>query len=62
RLTTGFMKLLFPNVREVGDVNKEEFQQYCLEPAKAMRTIIKMQMSLRDREFQPVVPDITVKS
>jgi len=61
RLTTGFLKLLFPHVRDLRDINKEEFEKYCLEPAKQMRSIIKIQMSLRDSEFQPTVPDISLK-
>jgi len=55
------LKLLFPHVRDLRDINKEEFEKYCLEPAKQMRSIIKIQMSLRDSEFQPTVPDITLK-
>ena len=63
RLCTGFMKLLLPHVRRVEDVKAEEFNQYCLEPAKAMRRIIKTQLGIIDTEFRGKdIPNIKLRS
>jgi len=52
RLCTGFVKLLFPNVRKAGDLNIDEFKQYCLKPACSMRKTIKKQLGILDVEFR----------
>ncbi len=52
RLSTGFLKLLFPNVRNTGDVNLIEFQNYCLTPAIKMRETIKKQLGIIDMEYR----------
>lgn len=52
RITTAYLKLLFPNVRSAADVNTGEFMQYCLRPARSMRQIIKRQMGILDSEFR----------
>ncbi len=44
RLCTGFVKLLFPHAETKSDITPDEFIKYCLEPAKAMRAIIKKQL------------------
>jgi len=63
RICTGFMKLLFPHIRRSEDVNYGEFNQYCLEPAKSMRRIIKTQLGIIDTEFRGKdIPDIKLKS
>jgi Predicted ATP-dependent Lon-type protease len=46
RLCTGFVKLLFPHVETKSDIEPDEFIKYCLEPAKAMRMIIKKQLCI----------------
>lgn len=62
RMCTGFLKLIFPNVREVSKLNIEEFEHYCLNPALKMRGIIKTQLSIIDSEFRgKVIPDIKIK-
>lgn len=59
RICTGFLKLLFPNVRRSEDINKDEFRKYCLLPAIEMRRVIKTQMGIIDYEFAGKdVPDI----
>lgn len=61
RICSGFLKLLFPHVRKVEDINKEEFEKYCLAPAKEMRRIIKRQLHLIEpNEYKDEVPDIKV--
>lgn len=62
RLCTAFLKLLFPNATDVSKVNLDEFQEYCLEPAVAMRSIIKKQLGIIDPgEFGgKKIPEITL--
>jgi len=61
KISTGFLKLLFPHVRNKSDVNKEDFETYCLYPAMEMRKIIRKQISLIDSEFRENLPEIKVK-
>lgn len=61
KIATAYLKLLFPNVRDVNDIDKEEFKRYCLDPAINMRGIIKYQISLIDMEFTDKLPDIKIK-
>lgn len=48
RLCTAFVKLLFPNAKHRGDIDKEDFVKYCLNPAKEMRAVIKKQLCIID--------------
>ncbi|SHI29061.1 BREX system Lon protease-like protein BrxL [Desulfosporosinus lacus] len=52
RITTSYLKLLFPQVRSAEDVDIREFQMYCLRPAAKMRQIIKKQLGILDIEFK----------
>jgi ATP-dependent Lon protease len=61
KIATAYMKLLFPNIKNPNDIDKELFANYCLEPAKEKRAIIRKQINLIDREFNENIPDITVK-
>lgn len=62
RICTGFMKLIFPNIRDASKLNIEEFEHYCLQPALRMRGVIKTQIGIIDTEFRgKTIPDITVK-
>lgn len=61
RICCGFLKLFFPHVRRVEDLDKEEFIQYCLEPAIEMRRVIKRQLNLMDQEYSNMVPEIQVR-
>ena len=60
RLTTAYLKLLFPHVRNASDIDKKEFETLCLNPALEKRGIIKKQTHLMDPEFKEKVPDIRV--
>ncbi len=51
RIATAYLKLLFPNVRSVKDINAKKFQQYCLRPAVRMRGIIQKQLAILDKEY-----------
>ena len=52
RIATAYMKLLFPNVRSVENINVMEFQQYCLRPAVKMRQIIFRQLGILDSQYR----------
>ncbi len=63
KIATAYLKLLFPHVQNVEDVNKEEFNLFCLQPAIHRRDIIRQQCSNIDREmtFAKPLPSITIK-
>ena len=62
RMTTAYLKLFFPHVRNESDVDKIEFRDYCLLPAMKMRRIIKLQQGMIDSEYKGKdVPFLTVK-
>lgn len=52
KVATGLLKLLFPNVRSEYDVDKQDFNDYCLLPAMRMRRIIKLQQGMIDSEYK----------
>ena len=62
RLATAYMKILFPNVKSVGDISKEDFETYCFRPAYEKRKIIRTQLSIADMEYNPKMPDIKVRN
>ena len=52
RIATAYLRLLFPHVRDPKDIAPEDFRRWCLEPAVAMRAIIRRQLQLIDpKEF-----------
>lgn len=61
KISSGYLKLLFPHVKDPNEINKEDFEMYCLNPARDMRKIIKEQISLIDPEFSETVPKIELK-
>lgn len=62
RMATAYLKLLFPHVRSVVDVDAQEFHDYCLLPAMRMRQIIKLQQGMIDSEYKGKdVPLLTVR-
>ncbi len=62
RIATAYLKLLFPNVRTVQDINPKRFLQYCLRPAVNIRKIIKRQLGILDKEFKGKdVPSFSLK-
>lgn len=48
RLTTAHLKLYFPNVRSVADIDKQLFLNYCLRPSVKMRAIVQKQLEIID--------------
>ena len=62
RLSTGFMKLLFPHAINGETISVDEFKEYCLKPAVNMRSIIRKQLHIMDiKEYSEQIPDITVQ-
>lgn len=64
RIATAYLKLLFPNVKTVNDVNRRDFNRYCLRPAIDMRKIIWRQLSILDSEYKnddKQMPSFTIK-
>lgn len=63
RLATAYLKLLFPHVRSPGDIAERDFRRYCMRRAMAMRSTIKWQLGLIDREFAGKdIPQFTLRS
>lgn len=52
RIATAYLKLLFPNVRNVTDISERDFKNYCLKPAMKMREIVRMQQIYIDKEYK----------
>lgn len=50
RLVAGYLKLLFPNLA----LSPAEFQKYCIEPAVALRQLVRDQLSKMDTEYKVV--------
>lgn len=62
KIASGYLKLLFPHIKNDNDISQKEFDKYCLSPAMEMRKIIKNQISLIDDEFEPDLPNIKIKN
>jgi ATP-dependent Lon protease len=60
RIATAYLKLLFPNVNDISEIDKEDFNNYCLMPAIEKRQIIRKQIHSIDEEFTDEMPDIKV--
>lgn len=61
RIATAYMKLFFPHWRTVEDVNKQEFEIFCLNPAIYRRGIVKQQCHYIDPEFKMQMSGISMK-
>jgi len=63
KLTTAYLKLLYPHITKVEDLDNEEFQKFCLEPALRHRGIIREQLHIIDPgEFKIEMPEISLKT
>ncbi|HUS89759.1 MAG TPA: BREX system Lon protease-like protein BrxL, partial [Desulfosporosinus sp.] len=61
KLSSAYLKLLFPHVEKPEDISREDFYNFCLKPAIEKRGIIRKQISLIDSEFSEDLPVIEVK-
>lgn len=62
RLATGFLKLLFPHALSVNEIETNQFNEYCLNPACLMRATIRKQLHLMDTEYADTLPEIKCTS
>lgn len=59
KICTAYTKLIFPHAERAEDISPEDFDMYCLQPAKAMRSVIREQMGIVDiKESGKTIPDI----
>lgn len=63
RTATAYLKLLFPHVKNVSEIDNNDFYHFCLQPAIRRRDIIRKQCSYIDREssFSKPMPNFKVK-
>ncbi len=59
-LAAAYLRLLFPHVRQASDIDKKDFEIFCLNPAIEKRGIIRKQIHLIDPEYKEELPDIKV--
>lgn len=62
KIATAAMKLFFPHWKTIGDVDIEDFDFYCLQPAIERRGIIKEQCHYIDSEFKSTMPNFWIKA
>lgn len=62
KIAVGYMKLLFPHWTSVSQVDLDEFDTYCLQPAIRRRGIIKEQCHYIDPEFKTTMPNFWIKN
>lgn len=60
RIATAYLKLIFPQWNRPEDVDKDEFDTYCLQPAINRRGIIKEQCHYIDSEFKTQMPFVSI--
>lgn len=59
---TAYLKLLFPHVKDISEVDIEQFRKYCLNPAIRMRWAVLCQLRFLDEEYEDVkMPKIKIK-
>ena len=63
RIATAYLKLLYPHITSADQIDKEEFDTYCLQPAIRRRDIVRQQCYNINPEpsFAKQIPDIRVK-
>jgi ATP-dependent Lon protease len=57
RISAGLLRLLFP---DLSAVTPEEFDAYCVQPAKGLRAAIREQLAIMDEEYHPRLAEIEV--
>ena len=62
KICCAYLKLLFPHIKSIEDINKEEFKKYCLTPAIRGRQAVLNQLCFLDEEYKAVeMPIIEIK-
>lgn len=63
RIATAYLKLLFPHVRVPGDIEANDFNRYCLRPARNMRGVIRTQLGILDVEYKGKdIPALSIRN
>lgn len=62
KITTAYLKLLYPHINDSSEIDINEFKNFCLFPAIEKRRIIREQRSLIDSEVTSDMPNLTIKS
>ncbi|MBR0151602.1 MAG: BREX system Lon protease-like protein BrxL [Synergistaceae bacterium] len=52
RISTAYLKLLFPHVKTANDITAYDFRRYCLDRAIDMRGMIRTQAGILDAEYR----------
>ncbi len=60
RLTTAYIKLLFPHWTKTEEVDSAQLEEFCLNRAMRMRATIRKQLNVMDHEYLDTMPAITV--
>ena len=59
---TAYLKLLFPHIKDISEIDVEQFREYCLNPAIRMRWAVLCQLRFLDEEYEDVkMPKIKIK-
>jgi ATP-dependent Lon protease len=45
KISSGYLKLLFPHVKHSDEIDKEDFEIYCLNPARNMRKLSRNRLA-----------------
>lgn len=62
RISSAYLKLLFPHVKSSGDIPAYEFKRYCLDRAIKMRELVRMQAGYLDSEYtRKGIPEYKVR-
>ena len=62
RISSAYLKLLFPHVKSSSDISAHEFKRYCLDRAVKMRELVRMQAGYLDSEYtRKGIPDYRVR-
>lgn len=61
KLCSAYLKLLYPHVIDITEIPREEFSELVLKPALRSRGIIRRQLAEMDSEFNPQMPEITLR-
>jgi len=61
RLSTAYLKLLFPHVESINDIDMDEFKLFCFDEAYKKRAVMRKQIHQIDREFSENLPNIQIK-
>ena len=57
RISTGLLKLLYPDLQ----VSQENFERYCVDIGKELRSLLREQMAIKDAEYKMQIAEIEVR-